>query len=289
MRKFNEENSLIKRLIDNSHPYKDPMLEIDWNLFDLNTWWLPPSSLSLCGVELYEKLSEKQKITLSQYEFINFIEKALWLENIFMTRISRHLINPMDHLLTTTYQLHEFREEAGHSLMFIELINKTEFKLDSNCFKKPKLATWVGLFSPYRSSLFWLSVVIGEQIPNHLNQYIRKNKAKISKIIYQIVTKHAIDEARHIAYAKEILENNNHLKWIQNPKYNNPIINLIFKQFIDAFFYPKAALYEAAGLNDGKKWEQLAAQNPLRKEFIYKSIGSTIAELKKLNISIKWG
>ncbi len=284
-----EASALIELLNRSSTPYADPLERIEWE--SLNTqqgWWLPKGAMSLSGLPEYESLPESQRILLSRLEFINFIEKALWLEGIFMERISRALGDSLGDPTATTYRLHELREEAGHSLMFLELIRHSGLTLSPDMFHRPKLATWVGRFSPSDSAAFWIAVLIGEQVPDQMNRYIRRHRKEISSAIYDVITVHAIDEARHIAHAKETVETGMHSGWRVLMGLYPALLNRIFRQFVHAFYFPSPKLYELAGLKDGKQWQARALTNPERIAFVDQCVQPTKEYLADHGIHLKW-
>lgn len=281
-------SALIEQLNRSSVPYADPLARIDWASLDLNGWWLPQEALSLYGVPEFEALPEAQRIRLSQHEFVNFIEKALWLEGIFMERISRALADSLGDPAATTYRLHELREEAGHSLLFLDLIRRSGLSFGPEAFERPKLATWVGRFAPYGSAAFWVAVLIGEQVPDQMNRFIRQHRSEISPAIYDIITAHAIDEARHIAHARETFEGRMHKGWNPLMRLYPPLINRIFRQFVQAFYFPTPKLYELAGLNDGALWQKRADTNPQHIAFVDRCVATTVEQLANHGIDLRW-
>lgn len=282
-----EASALTEQLNRCSSPYRDPLSRIDWDKLDTDAWWLPESAVSLYGLSDYASLSEQQRKRLSQYEFINFIEKALWLEGIFMERISRALADSLGQPSQTVYRLHELREEAGHSLMFMELIRRSRLPVPSSAFRRPRLATWVGRHAPYRSAAFWIAVLIGEQVPDRMNRTIRKHRGEIASTIYDVITAHAIDEARHIVHARETLHECFPRGGRLAPLYL-PLLNRIFRQFVQAFYFPTPELYRLAGLEMPMLWAQRARANPTRVAFVDECVAGTIRELSAKKLPVHW-
>ena len=281
-------SALIEQFNRCSVPYADPLARVDWAALDLQGWWLPQEALSLHGVTEFEVLPQDRRMRLSQYEFVNFIEKALWLEGIFMERISRALAESLGDPAATTYRLHELREEAGHSLMFLDLIRRSGLNIGPEAFHRPRLATLVGRFAPYGSAAFWIAVLIGEQVPDQMNRVIRRHRSEISPAIYDIITAHAIDEARHIAHARETFEGSMHRGWQLLMRVYPPLLNRIFRQFVHAFYFPSPRLYELAGLDDGGRWRRRALTNPRRIAFVDRCVKSTVEQVATHDIALRW-
>jgi hypothetical protein len=272
---------LLEQLNINSSPYRDPLTHLDWAQLSTSDYWLPPSAISLHGVEEFERLPEQSKRRLSQYEFVGFIQAGLWLESIFLERLGKSLKQPRG-LAEYAYHLHEIREEAGHSLMFLRLMETSGLHLPGTWQKRPRFADFIGRHAPLNTTLFWLAVVLGEEIPDKLNRHVRvRGDAALNPLIRQMCTLHVIDEARHIAHARSALETGLRHSSALRKRLLTPVINLLLKQFIGTFYLPRPEIYELAGLTPGRKWRQLARANPVRQEFISTCINPTLHLLRE--------
>ncbi|HSP00967.1 MAG TPA: diiron oxygenase [Thioalkalivibrio sp.] len=281
-------SELLEQLSRNSTPYLDPLGRVDWEALSLEDFWLPEEALSLYGLDAYGDLPVERRQALSQYEFLNFIEGALWLESIFMERISRSMGRVGSDLSRATYRLHELREEAGHSLMFLELMRRSRLPMPRTRFRRFNLANLLGRHAPYESSAFWMAVLIGEEVPDRMNRLIRKHRDKISPTIYDMITVHVIDEARHIAHARETLGGTvDQLSPLQRTLFR-PVMNTVFRQFVHAFYDPHPRIYELAGRSDGRRWARLARQNPQRTEFVDQCVASALRVLEEHGLKLRW-
>ncbi|MBI5752483.1 MAG: diiron oxygenase [Hydrogenophilales bacterium] len=271
----NADLPLLKQLSFNSEPYHDPLTRLNWDELNLNDYWLPPAALSLAGLPEFEQQDEQVKRRLSQYEFVNFIQAGLWLEGLFVERLSKALKHT-ESLVEYAYRLHEIREEAGHSLMFLKLMEKSGLHLPANSFQRPWLADFLGRHAPMHSRLFCLAVVIGEEVPDRLNRYVRANGDAVNPLIKQMCRLHIIDEARHIARARGELERGLKHSAPLARKLLSPWVRTLIAQFVRAFYLPRAEVYELAGLTPGHQWRALAHKNPTHIEFITQSIHPTL-------------
>ena len=278
---------LLEQLSTNSLPYIDPVARLDWGSLDISQPWLPEDAVSLYGLAEYHELPETTRIRLSQLEFTGFIQAGIWLESIFIERLSRNLRHT-DSSQELAYHLHEIREEAGHSLMFLKLMEASSIHLPGAWRNRPVIADFLGRHTPLNSTLFWLAVTIGEEIPDRLNRHIRQQgKGLIDHLIYQLCTLHIIDEARHISHAhsalKASLTNTGKLKRMLL----TPILNLLIRQFTRTFYIPSNDVYEIAGLTPGKKWRKLAQNNPARQAFVLKCLNPTLNNLRERGFPVK--
>lgn len=282
------ETSLLQQLNINSDPYHDPLSQLDWTALDTAGYWLPQSAISLHGIPEFDALPELTRQRLSHYEFIGFIQAGIWLEGMFLERLGKTL-KKTGSLAEYAYQLHEIREEAGHSLMFLRLMEKSGLHLPARWLYRPRFADLMGRHAPANSTLFWLAVVIGEEVPDRLNRHVRHHiDEPVNPLIRQMCTLHIVDEARHIAHARNALDRSladcRRLEKILL----NPLINLLLKQFVRTFYLPKAEVYELAGLTPGKRWRDLARANPVRRAFIGQCINPTLNLLQRHGFKVKF-
>ena len=281
----NFDSLFLKHLSVNSAQYRDPLTQLPWHALSLDDFWLPPSALSLVGVPEFERQSQAVQRRLSQFEFVNFIQAGLWLEGIFVARLS-HALHKTKSSAEYTYNLHEIREEAGHSLMFLKLMEQSGLNLPQGCFVRPWLADFLGRHAPTGSTLFWLALVIGEEIPDRLNRYVRTHDTTINPLIAKMCRLHIIDEARHIAHSRHHLEH--HLVSLPalQRAFLTPIVRSLLRQFVRTFYLPHAAVYELAGLSPGYTWRKLARYNPARKDFIAQCVRPTLHLLERHGFDI---
>ncbi|WP_018869353.1 MULTISPECIES: diiron oxygenase [unclassified Thioalkalivibrio] len=285
---MNSSQELLDHLSRNSAPYEDPLLRVEWEALSLDDFWIPEPAISLYGTPEYDRLSDALKRRLSQYEFIYFISGALWLEGLFMERIARISMHSADRLDRLNYRLHELREEAGHSLMFIEFMRRSGLELPLRRFPKPRMATLVGRFAPFESAVFWIAVMIGEEVPDRMNRLIRRHRETISPTVHDVVTTHMIDEARHMAHARDTLEQ--HMETLPNwqKMLYRPLMRRVFRQFVHAFYYPTQDIYQLAGLPEGPDYCRVARNNPQRAAFIDDCVDPALQLLREQGLVLHW-
>lgn len=281
-------NELLEQLSRNSTPYHDPLARVDWDSLSREEFWLPEEAISIYGVQAYHDLPMERRRALSHYEFLNFIEGGLWLEGIFMQRISRAMGGPCHDLYTTAYRLHELREEAGHSLMFLELMKRADMPLARTRFRRFNLANLLGRYAPGDSLAFWMAVVIGEEVPDRMNRFVRKHRAEVCPTIYDMVTSHVIDEARHIAHARDTLDR----RLAGLPRWQvrlwQPVLQQAFRYFVRVFYFPGPQVYELAGLPPGRRWVRAARNNAHRARFVDDCVRPTLRLLADRGIRLHW-
>src|SRR5882672_9601296 len=84
--------AVAQRLLRSSleHSY-EPNLDIDWDapLVD-GAYGMSPHRVSLYGTELWDQLTEEQRITLSIHEVCSVARVGLWFEIILMQMLLRY-------------------------------------------------------------------------------------------------------------------------------------------------------------------------------------------------------
>lgn len=283
-----QSDRLLEQLCRNSVPYNDPLTRVNWGALTHASFWIPEEAMSVFGLPEYHALPLQQRQALSHYEFMNFIEAGLWLEGLFMERIARSLRNTRQRPMEVAYQLHELREEAGHSLMFLELLSRHGPLRPNTRFHRWNLANMVARHAPFESVVFWVAVLIGEEVPDRMNRFIRNRRAEICPTIYDMVTTHIVDEARHVAHARDNLD----VRLGQLPNWKKrlfrPFIDQVFREFVDMFYFPGPRVYELAGLHDGARWAKQARTNPHRHRFVDNCVDSSLRGLRQHGLSLNW-
>ena len=212
----------------------------------------------------------------------------MWLEGIFLQRVSKGLTNIASEA-AYTYSLHEIREEAGHSLMFLQLMEKSGLPLPPLAVKRPWLADMLGRHAPNNSVIFWLAVLIGEEVPDRYNRHVRLSPGgAVNPLIRQMCTLHIIDEARHIAHTRSALE----IAFKSVGKIHKQLLTVLTKrlmaQFLETFYYPHKQIYDLAGLTTKHDWRALA-RNPRRQAFVIECLAPTLRFLAERGINISLG
>lgn len=274
----NADPALLRQLSENSLRYRDPLATIDWQRLDTTGLWLPEEALSLCGLPEFDALSPEVRRRLSQYEFINVMHAGLWLERVFMQRLSRRLSSRLPRP-DYEYFLHELREEAGHSLMFLRAIEAGGLELPAGAWRPPQLADWLARRAPVRGALFWAATVIAEDVPDKFNRYLRACDG-INPAVREICTLHCVDEARHIAAARAQFEAALQRLPAAAIPLLNPLLRLLFRQYAQVFYLPPARFYELSGLTHGGRWRRLAHGNAARQAFVRERLAPTVRLLE---------
>ena len=279
------DSALLQHLSENSARYRDPVSRVDWSALDAGGWWLPEPALSLHGLPGFEAVPPATRQKLSRYEFVNLMHCGLWLEALFLRRVSARLWPGMpreEH----EYLLHELREEAGHSLMFLRAIRAGGLELPLDSWRAPRLASVLGRRAPAGGGLFWLAMLIGEDVSDKLNRYVRAQPDGVNLAAVQICTLHVVDEARHIAAARRSLEIALAGAGAARRRALSLAARFLVWQMARTFYYPPARFYELAGLSRGTHWRRAALSSPARRRFVAERLAPTVRALESCGLVV---
>ena len=277
---------LLLRLSENSLPYRDPLAAVNWSQLDTNSHWLPDTALSLSGLPEFAGISPLTRRRLSHYEFIHVMCCGLWLESVFLQRMALRLRPEMPRA-EREYLLHELREETGHSLMFLRAVEASGLPLPENSWRAPRLAGALGRHAPAGGALFWLAMLIGEDVPDKLNRYVRSLGDEVNPAVRQICTLHVADEARHIVHARDKLDAVLAGSGALRRRALSAAARLLLWQMVRVFYYPPGLFYELAGLPRGTQWRAAALRNPARRGFVAERIAPTVRALESYGLTVQ--
>lgn len=267
--------SLLRQLSENSRGYRDPLAAIDWRALAAGGFWTPEPALSLYGLPEYETLPRRTREKLAQYEYANVLCAGLWLEAVFVQRMSRRLA-PALARAEYEYALHEIREEAGHSLLFLQVLERGGLALPPGAWRAPAFADFLARHATPAGALFWLATVIAEDVPDKFNRYVRGYPGELNAVTRQVSALHAVDEARHLAAARSHLERATGAMPAWKRRLLARAACALLSRYADVFYFPPAAFYELAGLTHGETWRRLARNNRVHRAFVRRQLAPTL-------------
>lgn len=268
--------------------YQDPINRVNWLRLSLDDFWLPEEALSLYGVSEFMVLPIEQRRALSHFEYLHMLEANVWFEGLFMERLAQSASYARRNVALLKFHLNELREEAGHSLAFAEIIQRSGLPRVQTRFHK---ARWINRFarkSSMDSVTFWLTAMLGQEIPDRINRVIRQHKSDVCHAIYDVATFSTVDEARHINFSRRMVDAGVKELSPVRAKLLRYVLQRTLDQFVSVYFYPQHGTYDFAGLVPGRCWSSLAQKNPHRKQFIRKQLTGILHNLEQVGIQLSW-
>lgn len=171
----------------------------DWpEAIDDNQFWVPEELLTISGTEYESTLSLEMKYALSKWESMNFYSMNVHGERLLVSELASRLYDRSYHL-EAKYLYHFIREENDHMAMFAEICSRygellPDARIDLGFRKKPAIEEF----------LIFARAILFEYYVDYYNKIAGKD-GSIPSVIRDINWFHHEDEARHVAFGREIL------------------------------------------------------------------------------------
>jgi hypothetical protein len=205
-------SDLIRRLSHQSVvKHFDAYADIEWDNpefridHDDPRWELEPDDV-LGATEWYRSQPTGTRSRIGLNMLANFMKSGVIFEYV----LKRGLLEFASRLPTGApefrYCYHETIEEAQHSLMFQEFINRTGFNLPGLGRIERRCADFVVKYARKFPELFFVFVLAGEDPIDYVQRRsLRKNREDIHPLFRRIMQIHVTEEARHMSFARHAL------------------------------------------------------------------------------------
>ncbi|MCU7821437.1 AurF N-oxygenase family protein [Kitasatospora sp. DSM 101779] len=181
----------------------DPLKDVDWDSRPVpGAYYVAPHRISLYGTELWERLSEEQRIELSKHEVAAVASVGIWFEEILMQMLLRHAFDRDPTTAHVQYALTEIADECRHSVMFARMIAW----MGAPAYGPGRLAHELGrVFKAIstHSQTFGGTMYV-EEILDAFQREMMADES-LQPLSRQVARIHVIEESRHITYAREEL------------------------------------------------------------------------------------
>jgi hypothetical protein len=202
--KVADREATAQRLLRSSleHSY-EPNLDIDWDApLVEGLYGMPAHRVSLYGTEMWDQLTEEQRITLSIHEVCSIARIGLWFEIILMQMLLRYAYDRDPRSQHIQYALTEVADECRHSVMFARMTERYgvpdyaprwHAHLGGRIFKT--IAAGPAMFA---------GTLVAEEITDQLQREGMKDDT-VQPLTRMVSKIHVTEEARHVRYAREEL------------------------------------------------------------------------------------
>jgi len=173
------------------------------------------------------------------------------------------------------YVYHEVIEEAQHSLMFQEFVNRSGFDVPGLPPHMQVGSRVVVRMARRFPELFFMFVMGGEDPIDHVQRTLLRGGAELHPLLRRIMQIHVTEEARHLCFARHYLRQNvpnlsrrrKLLLSIRTPLLLSQMSALMMRpsrQIVDAYGIPKAVMDQAYDRNPAFQGSQDEALRKLR-------------------------
>jgi P-aminobenzoate N-oxygenase AurF len=199
-----DRDSTATRLLRSSaeHSY-DPDVEIDWAApFAPGLYFVPPQRSSLYGTDIWERLTEEQRITLTRHEVASIAGLGVWFETILMQLLIRGYYRQDPTAAHAQYALTEVADECRHSVMFGRMIDRLGTPVYRPDGINEYLGKWIGATAT--GPRMFAAILICEEILDTLQREAMAHE-QVQPLVRMVSRIHVVEEARHVRYAREEL------------------------------------------------------------------------------------
>jgi hypothetical protein len=191
----------------------DAYADVDWDDPDSaidprDPRWELDSGSGLARTDWYRALPAETRARIGLHAITSNMKAGLQFENVLKRGLLEYAFRLPDGSPEFRYVYHEVIEEAQHSLMFQEFVNRTgletpglpwELRLGSR--------NVVGLARRF-PALFFVFVLGGEDPIDHVQRTVLRSDKEIHPLLERIMRIHVTEEARHLSFARSYLRTN---------------------------------------------------------------------------------
>ncbi|MFD4292230.1 diiron oxygenase [Rhodococcus sp. NPDC058505] len=201
MRVGNRQETASRLLASAARKSFDPLVEIDWDApIPDDLYGMTPEWCSLYGTDLWESMTEEQRVTLTKHEAASIAGTGIWFEMILMQMLLRDVYSHDPATPHFQFALTEIADECRHSTMFAKAA--TRFGVPSY---QPR--AWIRQSArPFKAtasgSLAYGGTLFAEEILDMMQRDFMKDD-RVQPITRTVSRIHVLEEARHIKFARE--------------------------------------------------------------------------------------
>ena len=197
-----DSTSLAERLLKSSARQSyDPEVDIDWSApIPSDKWGMQPERMSLYGTELWDRMSERQRIELSKHEVASIASVGLWFELLLMQMMLRDLYDDDPTSAHMHYALTEVADECRHSTMF----GKSIAHFGVPAYGPPRKIHRLGrLFNTVvHGPSAYASILVAEELLDTWQRDLMLDE-RVQPVTRMVSRIHVLEEARHMAFARD--------------------------------------------------------------------------------------
>ncbi|MFI6431425.1 diiron oxygenase [Rhodococcus oryzae] len=179
----------------------DPLVEVDWEApIPAGLYGMTPEWSSLYGTDLWESMTEDQRITLTKHEAASVAGTGIWFEMILMQMLLRDIYSHDPSEPHVQFALTEIADECRHSTMFARSAQR--FGVPSYRPKRWIRESARAFKATASGSLAYGGTLFAEEILDMMQRDFMKDE-RVQPLTRTVSRIHVLEEARHIKFARE--------------------------------------------------------------------------------------
>jgi hypothetical protein len=197
-----DSTALAERLLKSSARQSyDPEVDIDWGApTPADKWGMQPERMSLYGTDLWDRMSEEQRIELSKHEVASIASVGLWFELLLMQMMLRDLYDDDPTSAHMHYALTEVADECRHSTMF----GKSIAHFGVPAYGPPRKIHRLGRFfnTVVHGPSAYASILVAEETLDTWQRDLMRDE-RVQPVTRMVSRIHVLEEARHMSFARD--------------------------------------------------------------------------------------
>jgi P-aminobenzoate N-oxygenase AurF len=188
----------------------DAYADVDWdhpdNAIDPTDprWVLPPDH-PLGGTDWYGGLPAETRARIGLHWIAGNMQTGLRFENLLKRGLLEYAFRLPDGAPEFRYVYHEVIEEAQHSLMFQEFVNRTGMEMPGIPWDMRLASRQNAAVARRTPCLFFVFVLAGEDPIDHVQRTVLRSGRELHPLFERIMRIHVTEEARHLSFARAYL------------------------------------------------------------------------------------
>ncbi|MFJ3666381.1 diiron oxygenase [Streptomyces sp. NPDC090106] len=256
-----DREQVAERLLASSAKHSfDPDEELDWDApFEEGKWFWPPELVSLYDTPMWRRMSEEQRILLSQHEAAALASLGIWFEIILMQLLVRHIYDKAATSAHVRYALTEIEDECRHSKMFARLIDRGDAPWYPVSRTHQNLGRLFKTISTTPGS--FTATLLGEEVLDWMQRLTFPDE-RVQPLVRGVTRIHVVEEARHVRYAREELRR----QMVTAPRWSQEYTRLTSGEFARVFSvaFVNPEVYTNVGLDRRAALAQVRASGHRR-------------------------
>jgi hypothetical protein len=244
--------------------YCSPFDRFEWpeKLSD-TSYWMSPELLSAYDTELWDELSEAQRIELSKWEMVSFLSLNIHgIKELLVSVID--VIHSESFDEASEYFHHFIDEENNHMWFFAQFCNRYARKIYDS--KRIKLDRNDSIEAEH--FITFSRILIFEKMVAYHNQYMMKDR-RLEPILQGINKMHFGEESRHLAMGQEMVRVLGDRVRASDAAPSMPEIRHSLEDYatlcVNSFYNPTA--YRDAGIAEPYAFRRKLLAHPARLKF----------------------
>ena len=185
-------------------PWDDPEFQIDVT----DRRWELPDDHGVGATDWYRALPAETRARIGLHTVAANMKAGLQFESVLKRGLLEYAYRLPDGSPEFRYVYHEVIEEAQHSLMFQEFVNRAGLETPGLTWDVALGARWAISTARRFPALFFVFVLGGEDPIDHVQRNALRSGRELHPLLERVMRIHVTEEARHLSFARAYLRTN---------------------------------------------------------------------------------